>query len=998
MRDRLFRFRRGATALLIGVGAVGGTVGVLATSGTAFAADSLATGSSLAATSAPSIPSTGTSNTAGNLTVTIAGGSSIAVNDVIDLVVSASSGGVEFSNTPSVSSSGVTLGKTAVYSVTSTTLTAGPPGNMVQIPLPDGFSSSASATISVDNIEYNTTGASGTLSVVAYLDSSAADNPIDSSAGVTATFPPTSGVSNATLPSTPPSAPDVEATAASSPYVGIGQTNQAAGNETVTFGASNTSGTSGWQDGQTIVFTVNNSNSTNCVAGETLSQPDTIGFAATPTATVTPVASTDVSTTPTVSVSLGQVGKCTGTSVDNEAIVTFTNTGTITSTSAGSPAFAVTLSGISYDLGAGFNGTSSTPPAAGQVYVGVTFAGTSVPTTFSGTPSPLTQSNAPSPNNTPGTSDATASTVVVTANSPAVSVPAGAIDDSISNITVGEVAPGVLPGGTDGYVCITLPSGSTFNTSVTPAVTPSSTATGAGTASSTVSFTGTSDNTVEFQITNASSTVPTSYTLSKLAVNVAAGTTAGPALITVEDGETSTCGGTPTTTLTGIAAYSVVTPSQSIYGQNADATAAAEFLHQFPGSDGVCPGHPGDTFAGQAPFRPVILATNAFYSDALAASYLAGDLHTGILLTSPGSLSQAAQAAMRTDGITNVYVVGGPDVVSDAVIAALKATQSYNCGGNTGRTSLVGTPQDLTVTQIYGQTEYGTAADIAEYPGASQVNSVDVSGAYTAGGMYNVSSPQGNESASPSTSSKLRTAIIATGQGWQDAESASVMAYANQFPVLLTEPGSLPSDTATALTDLNIQQVIVMGGPIAVSNSVVTSIENMGISVLRIAGQTFGATSTELADFEVNTTSNGDGLGWDPDGTITVARGDYYTDGLAGSVVSANAGVTVCYASSASSTTQSVCMPGPAPLLLTNDPTTVGTHLTSFLNEAGTKGIDGLGDTLESGTTSTTCPSGTGTCYAMTGANDIITSLTIFGGPLAVTPATISAMETDLNG
>jgi len=225
-----------------------------------------------------------------------------------------------------------------------------------------------------------------------------------------------------------------------------------------------------------------------------------------------------------------------------------------------------------------------------------------------------------------------------------------------------------------------------------------------------------------------------------------------------------------------------------------------------------------------------------------------------------------------------------------------------------------------------------------------------------------------------------------------------LVAYADQFPVLLTEPGSLPSDTATALTNLNIQQVIVMGGPMAFSDNVVTSIENMGISVLRIAGQTFGATSAELADFEANTTSNKDGLSWDPKGTITVACGDYYTDGLAGLAVSANAGTDGRYSSSGTASMPELCGSGPTPLLLTNEPTTVGTHLTSFLNEARTKGIDGLGDTLINSTKSVPCPSGTETCCSGKGANDIITSLTVFGGPLAVTPATIYAMETDLNG
>jgi len=58
------------------------------------------------------------------------------------------------------------------------------------------------------------------------------------------------------------------------------------------------------------------------------------------------------------------------------------------------------------------------------------------------------------------------------------------------------------------------------------------------------------------------------------------------------------------------------------------------------------------------------------------------------------------------------------------------------------------------------------------------------------------------------------------------------------------------------------------------------------------------------------------------------------------------------------------------PLLLTESPTVVGSHLTTFLRGAGSKGIDSDGSP--------------------------VFPLTILGGALAVSTAVVSSMESDL--
>ena len=178
------------------------------------------------------------------------------------------------------------------------------------------------------------------------------------------------------------------------------------------------------------------------------------------------------------------------------------------------------------------------------------------------------------------------------------------------------------------------------------------------------------------------------------------------------------------------------------------------------------------------------------------------------------------------------------------------------------------------------------------------------------------------------------------------------MAYAERYPILLTTPSALSPQVSSAIQALGIRQVIVMGGQDAVSNTVVSSLEGLGVSVLRIAGQTYSGTSVELAGFETATSSGGGGLGWVGTGDVTVARGDFFTDGLAGAVVAADG-------PSASS---------PEPLLLTLSPTSVGSALANFLHTAGTTGIGGAR----------------------------VSHLTILGGPLAITQTTINAMDADL--
>lgn len=100
-----------------------------------------------------------------------------------------------------------------------------------------------------------------------------------------------------------------------------------------------------------------------------------------------------------------------------------------------------------------------------------------------------------------------------------------------------------------------------------------------------------------------------------------------------------------------------------------------------------------------------------------------------------------------------------------------------------------------------------------------------------------------------------------------------------------------------------------MGGPLAVSDAVVAQLEALDVSVLRVSGADTTGSALEAADVEMSIA----GLGWSPEPGLVVARGDGYTDGLAGALVAAGEGP--------------VGGRGPEPLVLTETPTSVGPYL-----------------------------------------------------------------------
>lgn len=418
------------------------------------------------------------------------------------------------------------------------------------------------------------------------------------------------------------------------------------------------------------------------------------------------------------------------------------------------------------------------------------------------------------------------------------------------------------------------------------------------------------------------------------------------------EASTSTCGATgevETVTSSAPRTTPVVPPPPgpavtAAYGSTPPATAASEFSRVFPYTKGDCPA-----------IRAAVIATTSVFQDALSSQYLAQDLTTGTLLTPTLTLSSVTATTLRKEGINTVYIVGGPLAIDTSVARDIADMTAYECGGTTPTP----TTGKIVVHRIWGKTQYGTAKGVAEFVGTG--SSVSFNGGYattdaTGGtGVYNDTAGLGT--AAPGGSEP--TAILANGQEFQDAQAASVISYHTRVPLLLTAATSLSTTAVGAIEHLGIKQVIMMGGQEAITNTVEAAlVAKTGVSVLRVAGKTYTDTARELARFEAARATTG--LGWTPGHRILATRGNGFTDGICGAVLD-NPHNTAT---------------GPAgtvrPLLLTESPTTLGTYLTTFLKVTGHTGIDKT-------------------------AAKTITSLTILGGPLAVSPAEISAMQTDLS-
>lgn len=256
-----------------------------------------------------------------------------------------------------------------------------------------------------------------------------------------------------------------------------------------------------------------------------------------------------------------------------------------------------------------------------------------------------------------------------------------------------------------------------------------------------------------------------------------------------------------------------------------------------------------------------LLANGTRFADALAAAPLSRSTDAPLLLTQRDRLPDATDAAFTDLGVREVVILGGPAAVSVELEAELQDRFDR-------------------VVRFEGDTRFGTATRIAE--------SIDASPNADVGEIDGE-----------------RTAMIVYAFSAADAVLASSFAagQADPFPVLFTEFDRLTPETEQALTDRGIEHVIIVGGPLAVSDGVEQRLADLGMDPTRVSGADRLGTAAAVADHARFV------LGWDTD-LVNLARGDVFADALAAGPYAGRTG---------------------SPILLTEDATELGQSTAGWL-------------------------------------------------------------------
>ncbi|MDZ4167901.1 MAG: cell wall-binding repeat-containing protein [Coriobacteriia bacterium] len=221
----------------------------------------------------------------------------------------------------------------------------------------------------------------------------------------------------------------------------------------------------------------------------------------------------------------------------------------------------------------------------------------------------------------------------------------------------------------------------------------------------------------------------------------------------------------------------------------------------------------------------VIVATGANWPDALGASALAGVYDAPILLTRPDALPADVLAEIERLEAVDAFVIGGPAAVSEDVEDELVA-------------ALTGS-----VTRLGGLDRYETANLVAEEVVAAHMEWDGV-------------------------------AFVTTGLNFPDALAASPLAAKAGWPIFLSHADGVSAATKTAMDDLGVTKMLVLGGTGVVPAEIVAQGSEVGIlEVERIGGMNRYATAVAVAQFGANLL----GLSWNG---VAVATGENFPDAL----------------------------------------------------------------------------------------------------------------------
>jgi putative cell wall-binding protein len=212
----------------------------------------------------------------------------------------------------------------------------------------------------------------------------------------------------------------------------------------------------------------------------------------------------------------------------------------------------------------------------------------------------------------------------------------------------------------------------------------------------------------------------------------------------------------------------------------------------------------------------VILARGDLFPDALAGAPLAFKMDAPILLTTQKQLPSVTKNEIKKLNAKKVYILGGPKAIEFRVEKELKE-------------------MGLTVERIYGNDRYETAVEIAKRLGSSKDE-----------------------------------VIVATGVDFPDALAVASYAAANNAPILLTKPDTLPTKVANYV--LGAKKTYIIGGLKAINSDVEKKLPN----AKRLAGKSRYDTAIEILSYFYSRNPK-----------LYISTGSNFADALTGSVLAA---------------------------------------------------------------------------------------------------------------
>jgi len=193
----------------------------------------------------------------------------------------------------------------------------------------------------------------------------------------------------------------------------------------------------------------------------------------------------------------------------------------------------------------------------------------------------------------------------------------------------------------------------------------------------------------------------------------------------------------------------------------------------------------------------VVIARGDDYADGLAGNLLAGALDAPVLLTSTDNLPNETADAVTALGASEAYILGGETAISSKVEDQLE--------------EIIGTGS---TSRLAGQTREETAALIA--------------------------------GAADEAASLAGYAYIVNGTAYADAMAVGPLAASNNVPILQVREDEIPHDTKTALEEMGLENLVIIGGEEVISQEVQEKLAEQA-SVNRVSGEDRYSTSVAVA-------------------------------------------------------------------------------------------------------------------------------------------------------